>query len=234
MNLKKSLAALTTFDRILWAAALAVVLVSGIIGRGSAVAVTAPLIGVTALVFLAKGDVLGQLLTVIFAIFYAVVSYTQRYYGEMITYVGMTAPMAAMAVISWLRHPFKDGEPQVRVARLTPVMRALIVPLTVAVTSAFYFILRALGNASLAVSTVSVATSFLASYLTFCRSSYYALAYAANDIVLITLWIIASRDDISYLSMVACFLMFLICDLYGFISWRRMEASQREADGTAQ
>lgn len=234
MNLKKSFAALTTFDRILWAAALAVVLVSGIIGRGSAVAVTAPLIGVTALVFLAKGDVLGQLLTVIFAIFYAVVSYTQRYYGEMITYVGMTAPMAAMAVISWLRHPFKDGEPQVMVARLTPVMRALIVPLTVAVTAAFYFILRALGNASLAVSTVSVATSFLASYLTFCRSSYYALAYAANDIVLITLWIIASRDDISYLSMVACFLMFLICDLYGFISWRRMEASQREADGTAQ
>ena len=234
MNLKKSLTALTTFDRILWAAALAVVLVSGIIGRGSAVAVTAPLIGVTALVFLAKGDVLGQLLTVIFAIFYAVVSYTQRYYGEMITYVGMTAPMAAIAVISWLRHPFKDGEPQVRVARLTPVMRALIVPLTVAVTAAFYFILRALGNASLAVSTVSVATSFLASYLTFCRSSYYALAYAANDIVLITLWIIASRDDISYLSMVACFLMFLICDLYGFISWRRMEASQREADGTAQ
>lgn len=234
MNLKKSLAALNTFDRILWAAALAVVLVSGIIGRGSAVAVTAPLIGVTALVFLAKGDVLGQLLTVIFAIFYAVVSYTQRYYGEMITYVGMTAPMAAMAVISWLRHPFKDGEPQVRVARLTPVMRALIVPLTVAVTAAFYFILRALGNASLAVSTVSVATSFLASYLTFCRSSYYALAYAANDIVLITLWIIASRDDISYLSMVACFLMFLICDLYGFISWRRMEASQREADGAAQ
>lgn len=234
MNLKKSFAALTTFDRILWAAALAVVLVSGIIGRGSAVAVTAPLIGVTALVFLAKGDVLGQLLTVIFAIFYAVVSYTQRYYGEMITYVGMTAPMAAMAVISWLRHPFKDGEPQVRVARLTPVMRALIVPLTVAVTAAFYFILRALGNASLAVSTVSVATSFLASYLTFCRSSYYALAYAANDIVLITLWIIASRDDISYLSMVACFLMFLICDLYGFISWRRMEAHQREADGTAQ
>ena len=149
MNLKKSFAALTTFDRILWAAALAVVLVSGIIGRGSAVAVTAPLIGVTALVFLAKGDVLGQLLTVIFAIFYAVVSYTQRYYGEMITYVGMTAPMAAMAVISWLRHPFKDGEPQVRVARLTPVMRALIVPLTVAVTAAFYFILRALGNAAL-------------------------------------------------------------------------------------
>ena len=234
MNLKKSLTALTTFDRILWAAALAVVLVSGLIGRGSAVAVTAPLIGVTALVFLAKGDVLGQLLTVIFAIFYAVVSYTQRYYGEMITYVGMTAPMAAMAVISWLRHPFKDGEPQVRVARLTPVMRALIVPLTVAVTAAFYFILRAIGNASLAVSTVSVATSFLASYLTFCRSSYYALAYAANDIVLITLWIIASRDNISYLSMVACFLMFLICDLYGFISWRRMEASQREADGTAQ
>lgn len=230
MNLKKSLAALSTFDRILWAAAFTVVLLSGAIGRGDAAAVAAPLIGVTALVFLAKGDVLGQLLSVIFSLFYAAVSYSQHYYGEMITYLGMTAPMAAMALISWLRHPFKEGEPQVRVARLSRAARCLMLPLTAVVTTAFYFILRALGNADLEVSTVSIATSFLASYLTFCRSSYYALAYALNDIVLIVLWSIASADDISYLSMVTCFVVFFVCDLYGFISWRRMERLQKSSD----
>ena len=94
------------------------------------------------------------------------------------------------------------------------------------VTVSFYFILGALGNANLPVSTLSVATSFLASALTFLRSPYYAIAYAANDVVLIVLWIAAAMQDISSLPMVACFLAFLLNDLYGFINWRRMERRQ--------
>jgi nicotinamide riboside transporter PnuC len=101
---------------------------------------------------------------------------------------------------------------------------------TVLVTAAFYFILGALGNASLFFSTLSVTTSFLASALTYFRSPYYALAYAANDVVLIVLWIIAAVGDLSYLSMVLCFVMFLANDLYGFFNWRRMEKMQKMSD----
>ena len=67
--------------------------------------------------------------------------------------------------------------------------------LTAAVTAGFYFILRALGTANLLPSTVSVTTSFLAVYLTFHRSPLYALGYAANDVVLIVLWLLAARAD---------------------------------------
>lgn len=95
-----------------------------------------------------------------------------------------------------------------------------------AVTVAFYFILRALGNASLLVSTVSVTTSFAASYLTWCRSPWYAIGYAANDLVLIVLWAAASAQDISHLPMAVCFVMFFVNDLYGFVSWRRMQRRQ--------
>ena len=62
--------------------------------------------------------------------------------------------------------------------------------------------------------------------LTYLRSPYYALGYAANDVVLIVLWVLASVVDISYLSMVVCFIMFLVNDLYGFINWRRMQRKQ--------
>ena len=93
-------------------------------------------------------------------------------------------------------------------------------------TVAFYFILKTLGTANLAVSTLSVATSFLASSLMLLRSSYYAVAYAANDIVLIVLWILASLKDITYLPMVANFLVFLVNDIYGFWSWSRREKKQ--------
>jgi nicotinamide riboside transporter PnuC len=75
-------------------------------------------------------------------------------------------------------------------------------------------------------STLSVTTSFIAVYLTFRRSPYFALAYAANDIVLIVLWILAATKDVSYLSVMICFVLFLVNDVYGYISWRKMEQRQ--------
>lgn len=77
-------------------------------------------------------------------------------------------------------------------------------------------------------STISVTTSFLAVYLTFRRSPYFALAYAANDIVLIILWILASLYDIRYVSVVVCFIAFFANDIYGFVSWRKMKTRQQE------
>lgn len=71
-------------------------------------------------------------------------------------------------------------------------------------------------------------TSFLAVYLTFRRSPYFALAYAANDIVLIILWILASLYDIRYVSVVVCFIAFFANDIYGFVSWRKMKTRQQE------
>ena len=65
-------------------------------------------------------------------------------------------------------------------------------------------------------------------HLTFCRSPYFALAYASNDVVLIVLWVLAAKENISYLSVIICFVMFLVNDLYGFASWKRMEKRQME------
>jgi len=53
------------------------------------------------------------------------------------------------------------------------------------------------------------------------------LAYAANDVVLIALWILASLQDIRYVSVVVCFLAFLVNDIYGYINWQRMKERQK-------
>ena len=75
-------------------------------------------------------------------------------------------------------------------------------------------------------STVSIATSFLASGLTFLRNPYYALAYAGNDVVLIILWILASIAEPENAPMIICFIIFFINDFYGFINWERMRKRQ--------
>ena len=144
----------------------------------------------------------------------------------MITYLGMSAPIALLAVIAWLKNPYAGKKSEVRVNRIPIREHIFLWALATAVTTAFYFILEAFDTANLIPSTVSVTTSFVAAYLTFRRSPLYALAYAANDIVLIVLWVLAAIDDITYVSVVICFVTFLVNDLYGFISWSRMKRRQ--------
>ena len=183
-------------------------------------------VGAVALVLMAKGDVWGQILTVVFSVLYGFTSWQFRYYGEMITYLGMTLPMALAAVFSWLRHPFQGNTAQVEIHRLTRRQRWGMVLGCVPVTAVFGVLLWWLHTPNLLFSILSVVTSFLAAYLTYFRSSYYALAYAANDVVLIVLWVLASVKDVSFTPMIACFLVFLLNDLYAFSSWNKRETEQ--------
>ena len=218
---------LSRFERMLWAISSFVVIASFVLsGGGDWLSMIASLVGVTALIFLAKGYVFGQVLVVIFAALYGVISYLCAYYGEMLTYLCMTAPIAVAAILSWLRHPYK-GTKEVEIRDLKVRHVAALLVLTILITFGFYWILKYLGTANLVVSTLSVATSFFAAGLTVLRSPYYALAYGGNDLVLIVLWVLASVKDVSYLPMVFCFVMFLVNDLYGFYNWRRMGRRQR-------
>ena len=201
---------LTKFELCLWLTSVVVVSLSYLLsGAGDVLTAISSLVGVTALIFVSKGYVLGQVLSLVFAVFYGIVSFFFGYYGEMITYLGMTAPAALMSVISWIRHPYK-GTRVVEVSRISKKQWVLGAVLTVVATALFYFILRALGNKNLVFSTLSVTTSFAASYLTFLRSPFYAIAYSLNDIVLIVLWILATIEKTSYFPMIICFVMFFI------------------------
>ncbi len=215
----------------LWCISVILIVVSFFaFDRENYLTLAASIIGVTSLIFNAKGNPFGQFLMVIFSVLYGVISYTFAYYGEMITYLGMTGPMAVFALISWLKNPYNGNKAEVRVNRLKLKEIILMVFLTAVVTLIFYFILAFFHTANLIPSTLSVTTSFLAVYLTFRRSAFYAIWYAANDVVLIILWILATLSDISYLSVVICFVMFLVNDIYGFINWSKMQKRQ-EAGG---
>lgn len=227
--LKNPFRNLTRREWILWGVSLVAVLVSNFTaGAVDPVTLAATLIGVTALIFVARGDVWGQILTVVFSILYSITSWRFAYYGEIITYLCMSAPIAAASVVTWLKHPYKKDRNEVKIHHLSPRGFIWLFIVTVIVTAAFYFILGALGTANLIVSTISVTTSFLAASLLMFRSSYYAIAYAANDVVLIILWVLASIDDLSYIPMVVNFAAFLANDLYGFLSWKAREKKQAE------
>lgn len=228
--MKKFLKYFTLGEWLLWGASVVLIVASFLIFGGSGyLTLCASLIGATSLIFNAKGNPAGQALMIVFSVLYGIISYGFAYYGEMITYLGMTAPMAVFALISWLKNPYNGRRSQVRVNNISLKEWLFMFAVAAAVTAAFWFILKAFGTANMIPSTISVTTSFVAVWLTFRRSPCFALAYAANDVVLIVLWVLAAVDDLSYVSVIICFIMFLVNDVYGFVSWRRMERIQRAA-----
>ncbi len=228
MNIIKSINNLNKFEKRLWLGSVLTLLITFILSPDcNFLTMIASLIGVTALIFVAKGDAFGQLLTLIFASVYAVISFRFRYFGEMITYMGMTAPIALLSIITWLKNPYSNLE--VKVNHLNKRNWLFLTLFTITVTIAFYFVLKAFDTPNLFFSTISIATSFMASSLTMLRSPYYAIAYALNDIVLIVLWVLATMSDISFLPMVLCFVIFLVNDLYGFCNWQAMKVRQQSS-----
>ena len=217
----------TLTEKILWLmSAICITAAFMIFDRGNFLTLIASLFGVTAILLNAKGNPLGQMLMTFFSVMYGVISYKFAYYGEMITYLGMTGPMAVLALVSWLRHPFENNKSEVEVNHIKKGELGFMWFLAAAVTVLFYFILRHFNTANLVFSTASVTTSFVAVYLTFRRSELFSLGYAANDVILIILWSLASLQSREYICMVICFIAFLANDAYAYFSWLNIKKRQ--------
>lgn len=214
---------LTKKEWILWIASIFVVVLSNVLSEKiDILTLAAACIGITALIFAAKGNVWAQILMIVFCILYGIISFRFRYWGEMITYLGMSLPMAVWSAFTWIKNPSEDGK-EVAIQKLTKKHIFGLVFFGIIVTALFYFVLKMLNTPNILFSTISITTSFLAASLTMLRSSYYALGYASNDVVLVILWLLASVENPVYIPVAVNFAIFLFNDLYGFISWKKRE-----------
>lgn len=215
---------LTRKEWCLWLGSLCIVILSNVLTENiDFITMIAACVGITSLIFAAKGNVWAQILMIVFSILYGIISWRFRYWGEMITYLGMTMPMAIWSTVTWIKNPAANGE-EVEIQKLKPRHILGLLLFGTITTVGFYLILKALNTPNIVFSTISITTSFLAAALTMLRSSYYALGYAMNDVVLIILWSLASVENPGYIPVVVNFTIFLINDMYGFVCWKKREA----------
>ena len=216
---------LTKKEWCLWLGSLFIVVISNVLTESiDFITIIAACVGITSLIFAAKGNVWAQILMIVFSILYGIISWRFRYWGEMITYLGMTMPMAIWSTITWIRNPAPNGK-EVAIQKLTPSHILGIIVSGTVITWIFYLILSALNTPNIVFSAISITTSFLAATLTMLRSSYYALGYASNDIVLIILWTMASMENPVYIPVVVNFTIFFFNDMYGFLCWKKRETA---------
>lgn len=182
------------------------------------------MLGGICLIFLAKGDYFGHIISIIFSITYIIIAYQCKYYGEIFIYLILMIPLSIISIIVWKKNQAKEHV--VKVKKITKKDTLLIIIITILMGIIFYFILKALKTNNLIISTISVMTSLSASILSIKRTPYYAIMYIVNDLVLITMWTLITIDDFSYLPNVICFITFLINDIYALINWKKLEKEQ--------
>lgn len=127
-------------EKLLWGISVILIVISFcMFDRENYLTLVASLIGVTSLIFNAKGNSVGQLLMVIFSLLYGIISFSFRYYGEMITYLGMTMPMAVFALIAWLKNPYNGNKAEVKVNQISKVETVFMCVGTAVVTVIFFY-----------------------------------------------------------------------------------------------
>lgn len=182
---------------------------------------------ITALL-MSKGKVECYFVGFVSVFFYGTVSYNQGYYGELIITAFLTFPIMIIGIISWLRHQDKE-EDTVIISSLSKKEITIALLSQLVLFWIYYFILKAFNTDLLVISTMSVVTSVLASYFEARRSELSLFCYIANDLVIITLWLIPIiSGQIELISVLVGPILLLINDIYGSYNWRRLKKQQKE------
>lgn len=202
------------------------VVVVGIVFKNDALTIITSAGGIVGVLLCAKGRVLGQIIGLIIAILYSIVSYFNGFYGETIIYMVYMIPMYVWSVVEWLKHKNKETN-SVQVYSIKWQEWVIVAISSVAVFISFYFLLKALNTNQLIVSTLSMVDNIFAIYLLARRSKYGFVSYIVNDIILIVLWgIPVIQGNFLLLAMLFNPIMNLISDVYAVFNWSKMQKKQ--------
>lgn len=176
---------------------------------------------------LAKGKYACYIIGIISTFFYAAVSYSNHYYGEVIIALCCTLPLTILGLVNWLRH--LDSKKVVIIKDITTKEILLLVASQAIMAVGYYYLLDAFGTSNLLVSTISISVSLIATYLEARRSEYGFVGYILNDIILIVLWGIPFiSGDVTLATAWLCPILLLVNDIYGVNNWKKIKQRQRK------
>ena len=216
------------FERTLLYTRVILVTVVGVITRAELLTTSCSLVGIITGLLLAKGKNLGQLFGLLISILYSILSFKNRFYGEVIIYSFLMLPMYIMGIISWCRHHNKETN-TVEVNKIDGKEWILVTVVSVFATIGIYVLLKSFNTNELIVSTISVLTSLCALYFQVRRSRASFYFYILNDVVLMLLWGIPVIFEKNLLILPIFFepVFNLINDIYGVYNWIKLEKKQK-------
>ena len=220
----------TKLENSLLFGSIIIVSLIGIIYKSDLLTMSCSIVGIITALLLAKGKNLGQVFGVLITLLYSVVSFKNKFYGEVIIYIFLMLPMYIVGIISWIKHQNKATN-SVEINKITNREWIIIFIVSVIIFIAVYFLLKIFNTSEILVSTFSVIASLFAVYLQIRRSRFSFYFYVINDLILIILWgIPVVKGNFLLLPMLFNPIINLINDSYGIINWRNLEKIQKNME----
>lgn len=216
----------TKFEKFLLFASIILVALVGIIFKSDLLTTICSIVGIITALLLAKGKNLGQIVGLLIVALYSIVSFKNKFYGEVIIYLCIMLPMYIIGIISWLKHQNKETN-TVEVNSIKTKEWIIVSIVSLIAFISIYFLLKLFNTNQLFISSLSVIDSLFAIYLGIRRSKYSFYFYVVNDLILILLWgIPVISGSLILLPMVFNPIINFINDVYGIYNWKKLEKIQ--------
>lgn len=197
------------FEKLYLFVGIVVGILTSIIFNGTIIDSLYTITYLTTAILMSKGKVESYFIGIISVFFYGIVSYNQGYYGELLITIFLTFPMMIIGIVSWLKHQDKD-EDVVIISSLSKKEIVFAFSSQLILFWVYYFLLKAFNTDLLMISSLSIVTSVLATYFEARRSELSLFCYVANDLILITLWMIPIINGVTSLISVLIGPMFYL------------------------
>lgn len=215
------------FEKLYLFVGIVVGILTSIIFNGTIIDSLYTVTYLTTAILMSKGKVESYFIGIISVFFYGIVSYNQGYYGELLITIFLTFPMMIIGIVSWLKHQDKD-EDVVIISSLPKKEIVFAFSSQLILFWVYYFLLKAFNTDLLMISSLSIVTSVLATYFEARRSELSLFCYVANDLILITLWMIPIINGVtSLISVLIGPMLLLVNDIYGSYNWKRLKDIQK-------
>jgi len=211
------------FEITLLLTSIIVVIISGVFAKSNLLVIMSSIAGVSCALTQAKGKVISQFIGVILVGLYSVLSFQNRYYGEVLIYIFIMLPLFIGGIISWIKNVNKETD-TVNKNELK-IVEWIVLTIVASVTFiGLYYLLKYFNTSQLFVSTLSMVTSLFATYLVARRSKFGFLFYMGNDIIMLILWgVPVVLGNLTLIPMMVNPIINFINDTYGWRSWNKRE-----------
>lgn len=225
---KKYFSDWNSFEKLYLFFGYVIAITTTIVFKGRLISALYTMTYITNALLTAKGKVESYIFGFTGIIFYGIISFNQRYYGELIILIFMSLPLMIMGVLEWLKNRDNKSD-NIIISTLSKKEIVLAFLSQVLLFGIYYIILKSFNTSEPIIGSLSIVMSLLALYFGARRSEISYFCYLANDVVIITLWLIPILNgDKAILSVLIGPLLLTINDVYGIYNWRRLKRLQEK------
>lgn len=172
----------------------------------------AAICGIFSVVLCAKGKKSGFIFGLINVVFYAIISFTNQYYGEVMLNTLFYIPMNIISYILWSKKEDSNNDVIARALTVPQIFIGIVV--IAIITYGYHLILASLGGAMTMLDGTTTILSIVATVLMAARYAEQWMCWIIVDMITVILWVVAG-DPV----MIVMWGAYTVNAIYGYIIW---------------